>query len=142
MGYLLLGRIIENVTGLDYLDYINEHFCEPLEKKVEQAKTPKDIHFYSLKESTSSFGLQSNSTDLAQIFNFYNAYASISGPDDPENCWSKDGSLPYTTTALVRSRFSGCTIVLLIPERDNNSWVDDNHKIRIAMDHAAYKAGL
>jgi CubicO group peptidase (beta-lactamase class C family) len=140
-GYLVLGVVIERVTGMDYLDYINQTFAQPLNLQIYQAKTPtqftRETPFamtFQLEKITSSLGLAAKAQDLAQIVASRQKSRTFS--------WWLDGSLPGTITNLIRSRVNNVTIVVFIPDRDDNTWKDDNLDLRKAVDRAASRSGL
>ncbi|HEX4839806.1 MAG TPA: serine hydrolase, partial [Rhabdochlamydiaceae bacterium] len=140
-GYLVLGAVIERVTGMGYLDYINQTFAQPLNLQIYQAKTPTQFtretpfaRTFQLEGTTSSLGLAATAQDLAQI---------VASRQKPRTfSWWLDGSLPGTITNLIRSRVNNVTIVVFIPDRDDNTWKDDNLDLRKAVDRAASKSGL
>ncbi|HUD01329.1 MAG TPA: serine hydrolase domain-containing protein [Rhabdochlamydiaceae bacterium] len=140
-GYLVLGLIIENITGMSYLEYVNQTFAKPLNLQLTQAETPstfaRETPFatqYSLELSTPSFGLAARAQDIAQII-------SSRAKSRVENFWLS-GSLPGTITSLVRRRVNHVTIVVFIPDRDDNCWKDDILDLRKEIDRAAGSLGL
>lgn len=140
-GYLLLGIVIEKITGQNYLDYINKNFAAPFNVEVIQALAPqaysRNTPFagqFSLEIITPSLGLAIRAQDMAKIVAFQSPSKQVE--------WWLDGSLPGTITSLVRRRINSVTIVIFIPDRDDNCWKDDNEALRKVIDHAANKVGL
>lgn len=140
-GYLLLGEIIERITGMSYLDYINKNFAAPLQVEVFQAKTPltytRNTPFaetFCLEQATSSLGIAMKVQDVAKTVSFLSS--------NKQDNWWLDGSLPGTITSLIRRRVNNVTIVVFIPDRDDNCWKDDNDDLRKEIDHAANRVGL
>jgi CubicO group peptidase (beta-lactamase class C family) len=149
-GYLLLGEVIEKVTQMSYLEYINKTFAEPLGLKVYQAETPTSFSretpyagSFSLELSTSSMGLAAKASDSARIFSYYqtNGLPRDLTRSKTEQC-GLSGSLPGTMTSLLRQRVNNVTIVIFIPDRDDNCWKDDRLDLRKEIDHAANCVGL
>jgi hypothetical protein len=140
-GYLLLGQVIEEVAGMDYLTYINKFYAEPFDCQILQVETPltysRNTPFartFCLELATPSLGLALRAQDMAKIV------SSVS--KSREESWWLDGSLPGTVTSLVRKRYNNVVIVVFIPDRDDNCWKDDNDDLRKIIDHAANRVGL
>lgn len=148
-GYLLLGAVIEKVTGEDYIHYINSSFAEPNGFQLHQAQTPAEyakeipyVNSFTMEVATPSFGLAAKIPDVAHFFSMFNRDGS------PKNIlnknrlnWWKDGSLPGLTS-LIRQRINDVVIVIFIPDRDENNWMKDNEALMNLIDNTANSVGL
>lgn len=149
-GYFLLGQVIEKATGQKYLDYINKEFAEPNNIKIYQAETPRAFsteypfaNFFRLELATSSFGLAARVSDIGYFFSKYNrqGFEKVA-PEKDSSDWWKDGSLPGIVTSLVRQRVNDVVVVVFIPTRDEDHWMDDNELLSNVIDNTAVALGL
>jgi len=158
LGYSVLGRIIEKAAKINYLAFINNIICKPLNIKVEigpsrlSGKSPSEIDFYqshdldlksdaiSLKVADASFGLITSSPNICKVLNSY----WIDGDKRLTNEQRQliiTGSMPGSM-ALARQRYSGASIVILINGRDNNNPEMDNENLKQLIDNTANKCGI
>lgn len=158
-GYLLLGYIVEKVSGKKYIDYIKEEICKPNNIQIEQATTKKaasqnsnEIGWYGmnfpppygdylLEVATCSFGLMMTSADIAKFLDSFWTTGEPKSPDDLAQGYTQYGSLPGST-AIARQRVGDVSIAILINSRDDNNWKTDNELLKNALDKAATKSGL
>jgi CubicO group peptidase (beta-lactamase class C family) len=149
-GYFLLGQVVEKATGQKFVDHINTEFAQPHNIQVFQAETPKAYskeypfdNFFKLELATSTFGLAAKISDVGSFFSTYTrqGYEKETLSDLTEDWW-KDGSLPGTVTSLVRQRVNDVVIVVFIPTRDEDNWMDDNAFLTELVDATAVSVGL
>lgn len=149
-GYFLLGMIIEKATGQKYLDFVNEELAGPNQIELFQAATPREFtaeypfpKLFKLELATASFGISARIPDIGYFFSQYDREGfSKSNSEENEKEWWKDGSLPGIVTSLVRQRLNDVVIVVFIPARDENSWMEDNELLYKLVDATAKAVGL
>lgn len=142
-GYFLLGRVIEKATGQNYLDFVNKELAEPNQIELFQAVTPTGEQSFKLELSTATFGLAARISDVGYFFSKVDLNGFSKDSEDKEAAdWWKDGSLPGMVTSLVRHRVNDVVIVVFIPGRDEETWMEDNETLNKIVDVAAESVGL
>lgn len=148
-GYFLLGQVIEKATGQKYLDYLNDKFAHPNHIELYQAKTPQAYseeypydNFFKLELATSTFGLAAKMSDIGYFFSKFDRHGFETASPKFMSDWWKDGSLPGMVTSLVRKRDNDVAVVVFIPTRDEENWMEDNTILTELVDMTANHLGL
>lgn len=129
LGYNILGRVIEKVSGMSYEDYVKLNILEPcgitrmklasntLEEKFEdeviyvQPDEPDWVYTMDVRRMDAHGGWIASATDLARFISHINRIEIV--PDIVDKVWMKGtyldfekwthtGSLPGTATVLAR----------------------------------------
>jgi len=151
-GYFLLGSIVEKASGQSFLSYINQHLAEPNQVHFYQAHlTQKQVaeqpllNYFNLELSTASFGLAANLSELCYLFTKIDRHGELKTTSSSfahstqKDSWSKDGSLPATTTSLIKHFPNNIVIAVYIPSRNEQSWEEDNEELVELMDQTVEK---
>ena len=142
-GYLLLGLVIEKVTGKSYVESIRELVTDPIgateitiSSPWKQHRQSREVHYteenlLDLHLRDSSSGLASNAETLCQFMQHYWLDGRKRNRRWRSNRYHYQiGTHPFTTTTLVEQRMDGIDFALMFNSRRNEHYHEDNAAIR------------
>ncbi len=140
-GYVVLGRVIEKVTGQEYVDVVRSRIFEPLGTSeihisgVPQARNRHVEVFYphsngfNMTARDSAGGLAASAPAMCQFLDVY----WISGDVRRSRgvyWYYHFGSMTNTTTALMEQRLDGINYAVMFNTRRNEHYTEDNDHVR------------
>ena len=140
-GYLLLGMVIEKVTGKSYVESIRELILEPIGADEISLSSPvrgnrKSREVYYLTENRldlhlrdSASGLATNTETLCTFMDHYWMDGRRRG-NDGTWFYYQIGTHPFCTTALMEQRRDGINFAILLNSRREEKYQEDNAAIR------------
>lgn len=146
-GYCVLGRVLEKVYHKSYLECVQQLIARPLgagDIKLGHSSTakrdPREVWYpvldgmFSVEVMDSHGGLIASAPALCR---FLDAYWISGEPRRPGQWGSYQffGSLPGTT-AIVRQRRDGFNVAVLLNNRRNESFKQDNERLGKWLDEA------
>jgi CubicO group peptidase (beta-lactamase class C family) len=154
VGYLILGQIIEKVTGQSYFEYIQKVLCEPRgilvyqgnkpiknEIKWYEAPYPNPEEIFTFKTGSSAFGLVASTLDIVTFLAFYSVTGTAKKSKDALKSGWVHGGLSGTT-AFAAQRYSGARIAVLINSRDDNNEYSDDEVLKNVLYNIANRCGI
>ena len=140
-GYLLLGLVIEKVTGKSYIKSIRELVTDPIDageiflsSAVSQNRKSREVFYpaenqLNLQLRDSSSGLTADPTTLCH---FMEAFWLNGRKRTERTGWSyyQLGTHPQCTTALMEQRQDGLSFAVLFNRRQEETYRADNDAIR------------
>lgn len=140
-GYLLLGMVIERVTGDSYIEQVRKRVTRPLQlddvglsSDKRRARHPREVYYPVESEldphiRDSSSGLVMSAETLCHILNHYwlDGQPRVSARN---RYFFHFGTHPGTTTAVMEQRLDGLNYVLLMNGRREETYNEDNTTIR------------
>lgn len=146
-GYCVLGRVLETVSKKSYPECVQDGICKPLGVKdiklgyaTVKKRDPREVWYpvsedaYPLDVMDSHGGLIASAPALCQFLGAY----WVNGEPREQGQWGDGtffGSLPGTTS-MVRQRKDGLNAVVLLNNRRNKSFKEDNDTLKKSVDVA------
>jgi N-acyl-D-amino-acid deacylase len=146
-GYCVLGRVIEKVMAKSYMDCVLQEICKPLGiTDIKPAHTqisnrdPREVWYpvanamFTIEPMDSHGGLIASAPALCRFMQTYWLSGKSRLPGQRQQ-WFFFGTLPGTT-AMARQREDGINIVVLLNNRREPHYTEDNEILKKAVDQA------
>lgn len=139
-GYAVLGRVIEQASGMTYVDFLNRNLARPLgisdlyRSRSKQAdRSPKEVWYpvrdtaFRIEVMDAHGGLATSTLSLCKFMTAYWINGDVRKPGERQN-WIFFGSLPGTT-AMMLQRPDGINCAVLFNGRRNRHFQEDNRQL-------------
>ena len=140
-GYLLLGLVIEKVTGKSYIESVRELLGDSLgadeisiSSRFKQNRKSREVFYpndnrLDLQLRDSASGLATNSETVCRFMEDY----WIDGrkrDSDRNRYFFQYGTHAFTTTTVMEQRLDGINYAIMLNSRRNDTYDEDNEVIR------------
>jgi N-acyl-D-amino-acid deacylase len=146
-GYCVLGRVIEKVMTKPYMECVREEICKPLGiTDIKPACTqisnrdPREVWYpvtnnvFTIEAMDSHGGLIASAPALCRFMQAYWISGKRRLPDQRQQ-WFFFGTLPGTT-AMARQREDGVNVAVLMNNRREHQYIEDNETLKKVVDEA------
>lgn len=140
-GYAVLGRVIEQTSGLTYFDFVNREIATPLritdlhlsrsqlaDRPVEEVWYPVPDSAFRIEVMDAHGGISTSTNSLCKFMTAYWLSGNQRKPGERQS-WVFFGSLPGTTAMMIQQP-DGTNCAALFNGRRNRHFQEDNRRLR------------
>ncbi len=140
-GYMLLGLALEKTTGESYIQSIRRIIGQPLgiddlsiSSKRRRSRHPREVYYanetnLNLQLLDSASGLACSAASLCKFMSEY-WLDGVHRDVKRNRYFYQIGTHPFTTTTIMEQRLDGIDFALMLNARRNESFDEDNNRIR------------